>query len=182
MSELFDNLDSPEPSPFEALFNIQPGSTPVAHELPSDAYTKVGGNLVDPISGEIIQQTVDANSAEIDKEDRLEDLKLQGQMDTIHAAALGAFNQQQTLSQEVDPKFSARNSEVAAQFLTIALNAVAQRAKTKNDRQKLRLAKEGGSGPSTVNNNLIVASREDMLKGLFKQINTPPAAVPVSDE
>jgi hypothetical protein len=182
MSNLFDNLDDEptvEPSPFEKLFDIAPGSTEREPVIPLDAFGKIGGALVDPSTGDIIDQPVDADSAMLDKEDRLEDLKVQAQMDTIHAAAMSAFNQQQTLSQEVDPKFSARNSEVAAQFLNIALSAVTNRAKAKNDRQKLRLAKDGvGSGPSTVHNNLIVADRNTIMRELFKN-NRPDAPTPI---
>ena len=192
MSNLFDDLDDEPkapvtPSPFEALFGIEPGSTPAPTDLPPDAYTKTGGALVDPTTGEIVEQPVDADSATLDKEDRLEDLKVQAQMDTIHAAAMGAFNQQAALSQQVDPKFSARNAEVAAQFLTIALGAVTNRAKAKNDRQKLRLAKEGGGTPNTVHNNLIVANRNDIMRELFKNgggqgFGQMADAIPVTDD
>ena len=188
MNNLFDDLDSepsspkPEPSPFEALFGIDPGSTVQPTLISPDAFTKTGGSLVDPTTGEIVEQPLDADAAAIDVEDRLEDLKLQAQMDTIHSAAMGAFNQQQALSQQVDPKFSARNSEVAAQFLNIALTSVSARAKAKNDRQKIRIAREVTKGPNTVNNNLIVASRNDILKGMFSQIAQTPLIPEEPDE
>lgn len=178
MSNLFDNLeDKPvvEPSPFEALFDIEPGSTETNPMVPIDAFGKVGGSLVDPTTGEVVEQTVDASEAELDREERLEDLKLQGQLGTIHDAAMGAFHQQQTLAQEVDPKFSARNSEVAAQFLNIALTAVANRATVKNNRQKLRISKQTAGSPNTVNNNVIVANRNDVLRSLFRGEGAPVA-------
>jgi hypothetical protein len=167
MNNLFDDIDStPEPSPFEALFNIEPGSTEITALAPIDAH-KIGGGLIDPSTGEILEQTATADSAVIEKEDRLEDLKLQAHFDNIHTAAMGAFTQQQMLSQQVDPKFSARNSEVAAQFLSIALQTTAARAEAKNKRQKIRIATAQADTPNTVNNNVIVASRNDVLRHLF---------------
>jgi metal-dependent amidase/aminoacylase/carboxypeptidase family protein len=78
------------------------------------------------------------------------------------------------MSQEVDPKFSARNAEVAAQYLTIALNAVNSRVDSKFKRQKIRIAKQEAGTPNTVNNNVIVADRNqllDMLKANMKVID-----------
>ncbi len=185
MSNLFDDIanagEKPEPSPFEALFDIEPGSTAPVVNMPPDAFTKTGGALVDPTTGEVVEQTADATDADLDREDRLEDLKVQAQMDTIHAAAMGAFHQQQTLAQEVDPKFSARNSEVAAQFLGIALNAVTNRAKAKNDRQKLRIAKANVGTPNQVQNNLIVANRNDLLREMLKGMS-PDAPTPIASD
>jgi hypothetical protein len=182
MSNLFDDVDGkPEPSPFEALFDIEPGSTEPATLLPPDAFTKTGGDLVDPTTGEVVAQTADADDATLDKEDRLEDLKTQAQLGTIHDAAMGAFHQQQALSQQVDPKFSARNSEVAAQYLGIALNAVTARVTANNNRQKLRIAKKTAGSPNTVNNNVIVANRNDILRQLFAKDMGPAPTEKVTD-
>ena len=78
-----------------------------------------------------------------------------------------AFYQQHTLSQTVDPKFSARNSEVAAQFLTAALNAVSTRIDAKHKRQTIRIKKGESKQPNQVQNNIIVADRNSLMKSLF---------------
>lgn len=147
--------------PLEDVFNIEPGTTP----MPT-ASTQVSTEMIDPATGEVIKRSVtNVTDSEIEKEERIEDLKIDGQIDSIHGAAMNAFESQARLSQEVDPKFAARNAEVAAQYLKIALDAVGTRVDTKYKRAKVRIAKN--EGPRQVQNNLIVADRNDLLKSLF---------------
>jgi hypothetical protein len=122
--------------------------------------------MLDPSTGEIVERKIEgASDADIAKEERIEDLKIDGQIDVIHGAAITAFEAQHRLSQEVDPKFSARNAEVAAQYLKIALDAVGTRVDSKYKRAKVRL--EQHQGPRQVQNNLIVADRNALLQNLF---------------
>lgn len=124
--------------------------------------------LVDPTSGELVQRKVDdVSTNDLDKEERLEDLHIDAQLEGVHNAALEAFHMQHRMSQEVDPKFSARNAEVAAQYLKIALDAVSNRVDAKYKRQKVRIATQKIGTPNTVNNNVIVANRNDLLKALL---------------
>lgn len=148
-------------SPFESLFDLEPGST---EELVAAPQT----GLVDPATGELVELATEADAATIAKEERLEDIALIKQFEEIQSKAMQAFNQQQTLSQQVEPKFSARNSEVAAQFLNIALAAVKDRSEAKYKRQKMRLATSSVGVPTSVQNNLIVADRNSLLKDLFR--------------
>lgn len=149
------------PHPLESIFSIEPGSTPV-----HAASAQVSTEMMDPATGEVIERkTEGVTDPEIEKEERIEDLKIDGQIDVIHCAAMGAFEAQSRLSQEVDPKFAARNAEVAAQYLKIALDAVGTRVDTKYKRNKIRL--EQNQGPRSVQNNLIVADRNEILKNLF---------------
>lgn len=148
------------PHPLESIFNIEPGTTHTA------AAALVTNEIVDPATGEvIIRKTEGITEVELDKEERIEDLKIDGQIDVIHSAAMTAFEAQSRLSQEVDPKFAARNAEVAAQYLKIALDAVGTRVDTKYKRAKIKLTKN--EGPRSVQNNLIVADRNELLKNLF---------------
>jgi hypothetical protein len=156
--------------PLEALFDIVPGSTfPAMDAVATEATKTPPAELIDPTTGEIIERKIDASAADIALEERLEDLKIDGQLDQVHGAAMTAFHHQHTMSQQVDPKFSARNAEVAAQYLSLALNSISTRADVKYKRNKLSIAKSMGSAPSTVNNNVIVADRNSLLKSLFKQ-------------
>ena len=153
------------PHPLESVFNIEAGTTPL-----SVASAQVSNEMLDPSTGEIIERKIDGVSdADIEKEERIEDLKIDGQIDSIHGAALNAFEAQHRLSQEVDPKFSARNAEVAAQYLKIALDAVGTRVDTKYKRAKVRLSQN--EGPRQVQNNLIVADRNSLLQDLFDKSN-----------
>lgn len=153
---------STTPHPLESVFNIQPGTTP---PLSVDS-AQVSNEMLDPSTGEIVERKIEgASDADIAKEERIEDLKIDGQIDVIHGAAITAFEAQHRLSQEVDPKFSARNAEVAAQYLKIALDAVGTRVDSKYKRAKVRL--EQHQGPRQVQNNLIVADRNALLQNLF---------------
>jgi hypothetical protein len=161
-----------EQSPFEAIFNFEAGSTPTLKDTIK--------NEIEPfIDDSGLSKQIDITEDEQRVEDRIDELKTDHQLETIHTSAMEAFYQQQNMAVQVDPKFSARNSEVAAQFLTIALNATASKAKIKLDRQKQRVMNRTEGGPKTVNNNLIVADRNSLLKELF---NTPPVTNSENDK
>lgn len=157
-------------NPIEDFLDIEPGSTPVLTS--AAAPTTPTSALIDPTTGELVERkTTELTTVDYDKEERIEDIHVDAQLSEIHSAAMQAFYQQHTLSQQVDPKFSARNSEVAAQFLTAALSAVGTRIDAKYKRQKIRLDKEKASNttPNSVQNNIIVADRNSLIKSLFSQ-------------
>lgn len=149
--------------PLDLFFDIEPGNTDLTVPVPPPVALPV---IVDENP---IERKVDATSVDLDQEDRLEDIKNAEQLDTIQTAAMQAFYQQQAISQTVDPKFSARNSEVAAQFLKTALDAVNARSEAKYKRQKMRLATSTAGKPTHLQQNLIVADRNSLLKDLFSQ-------------
>jgi len=158
-------MDEINSTPLEDIFNLEPGSTPKAVIVKASS-----ADLVDPTTGEIIERAVDADAPALAKEERIEDLKLDAQLTTVHIAAMEAFEAQHALSQQVDPKFSARNSEVAAQYLNIALDSVKTRGDLKYKRQKIRIATNvDGSSRTPTQNNLIIADRNDVLRSLFSQ-------------
>ena len=153
-------------NPIEDFLDIAP--TPPAIAAP-DAPTSA---LVDPATGEVVERkTADVSTVDLAKEERIEDIQVDAQLNEIHTAAMQAFYQQAALAQQVDPKFSARNSEVAAQFLTAALNAVNTRVDAKYKRQKIRIeqSKSTSTVPNSVQNNIIVADRNTLMKSLFEQ-------------
>jgi hypothetical protein len=159
--------------PLEDLFNLEPGSTPFkfADTASSDSIAAIAeraATLTDPTTGEVVERKTVPTSVELEKEERIEDLHIDVHLDTIRSAAYGAFEQQARLSQEVDPKFSARNAEVAAQYLNIALNAVNSRVDAKFKRQKVRMAKQDAGAPAAVNTTIII-DRNVLLQELLKQ-------------
>ncbi len=187
----------PKASPFEDLFGIEPGSTPISgkrvHVAP-DSITAVTETqrervLVDPTTGDVVERkSEDVTEQELAKEERLEDLHIDGQLDNIREAAIGAFEHQQRMAQEADPRFSARNAEVAAQYLTIALNAVNQRVDAKYKRNKIKIARgEGKTAPATGAPQgviVVTADRNEVLRAMMgkeankveKIINEDPSA------
>jgi hypothetical protein len=159
---------STKPHPLEGIFDIEPGSTPVFHDIHGGTglpTNERSSQLLDPTSGEVVERKVDATIDELEIEERLEDLHIDGQLETIHSNAIIAFEKSSRMAEEVDPKFAARNAEVAAQYLNIALNAVNSRVDAKFKRQKVRMSKD--ISPKTVNNNVIIADRNSLLKQIF---------------
>jgi len=128
----------------EDIFGIEPGTTI---------------SPVQPQNTQIVTTEDNDTSSLINEEDQA----VASQLSTIYGYAIDAFEQQTQMVQEVDPKFAARNAEVAAQYLKIALDSVETRAKIRHEKLKLKV--DGGT-PNTVNNNLIVADRNSILKML----------------
>jgi hypothetical protein len=167
---------SDKANPLESVFDIEPGSTPVFDDIHKKAAVEVNERasiIIDPTSGELVARKSEPTVDEIDKEERIEDLHIDGQLETVHSSAIIAFEKSARMAQEVDPKFAARQNEVAAQFLTIALNAVNSRVDAKFKRQKARAAKISASTPGTVNNTVIVADRNALLKEIFGTPDEP---------
>lgn len=160
------------PHPLEEVFGIESGTT---HDQPlqiADQPVLIQNEsvpTVDPISGEIIHRS-SMDEPDYDREERVDDLHIDKQLETIHNSALIAYEKQQRMADEVDPRFAARNAEVAATFLNIALNSVNTRIDAKYKRNKIRITKEiKGNTPHTVNNNLIVGDREEILEKILNQ-------------
>lgn len=169
-----------KPHPLEDLLNITPGSTVEAlrPEIPEAAKS-----MIDHSTGSIIPRKVsDVTDPDIDTEERIDDLQLDAKLETLHTTALDAFESQHRLSQEVDPKFSARNAEVAAQFLNIALNSINSKVDARYKRSKVRIAKANVGRPTQVQTNVIIADRNSMLKtmldnGMMKEVKDEPEAL-----
>ena len=96
--------------------------------------------------------------AEPDEEDK----EINKKIDTIYGEAMSAYQNQTAFVEILEPRYAARNAEVAAGYLNTALNAVALRAKVKNERKK----SAGGFVPyaNQTTNNVVVADRNQLLK------------------
>lgn len=101
-------------------------------------------------------------------QDDLEDLEISSKIDSVYDKAIDAFDEQSAYIQVIEPRYAARNAEVAAGFLKIALDAVATRANVKRDKKKNAQFipfNNTGSG----NQNVIVADRNELLKMMNKK-------------
>ena len=92
-----------------------------------------------------------------------DDQEIINKLEDIHEKAMAAFNNQTEMVEIVDPKYAARNAEVANLYLTSALNAVNLLAKVKSEREKRR-DKNSPQTPQTVNNNLVLTDRNAILQ------------------
>lgn len=123
--------------PLEEVFNIEDKTTVVP-------YTQVKTDLVP--------------HKEYDKKDD----ELEGQLQELYDIALEAFEMQQEESDVIDPKYRARNAEVAVQYLKTALEAVREKRQLKEHKDKI-VTKQTAGG--TVNNNIVV-SHNDLLDAI----------------
>jgi len=130
----------------ESVFGIEPGTT----------ISKVQ----DPKPMTEIVSTNDTDTSSLINE---EDLAVASQLATVYGYAIDAFEQQTQMVSEVDPRFAARNAEVAAQYLNIALDSIKSRATIRQNKLKMKI---DGTTPGTVNQNLIIADRTELLKML----------------
>jgi hypothetical protein len=136
-------------SPLEDIFGIESGTTISTIQTPRDEL--------------VVTPTAENNVQLINEEDK----EINSQLASIYGYAMDAFEQQTQMVQEVDPRFAARNAEVAAQYLNIALNSIGQKAKIRHDKLKLETTITNQT-PGAVNNNLIItADRNEILKMLI---------------
>jgi len=133
-------------NPLDELFNTIP------HDL-----HEVEEGFVATTEGELA--TLQGTEAPPEKDE--EDVMIDQKIDDVYDAALGAFNQQTAYMEVIEPRYAARNAEVAANYLNIALGAATARAKVKGDRKKnaafVPFSNNKASGT-------VVASREDIMR------------------
>lgn len=94
-----------------------------------------------------------------------DDVLVEQRIDEVYDAAMGAFQNQSAYTEIIEPRFAARNAEVAANYLNIALAAANSRAKVKTDRKRANQAfvPYGQPGGKTTN-NIVIADRNEILK------------------
>lgn len=131
-------------NPLDELFN-----TPPQNEV--DEYEQI-------TEGELAEMQAPPEQEEKDEEDHEIDAKI----DAVYDAALETFQQQTEYTQIIEPRYAARNAEVAATYLSIALNAAATRAKVKGERKRQAAFVPFANGKTQ--NNVVVASREEIMR------------------
>lgn len=131
-------------NPLDELFNMLPA------DLEGDEYEPTTEGQIAPVP-----------SAVPEKDE--EDLSIDKKIDEVYDAAISAYNFQTAYTEMIEPRYAARNAEVAANYLAIALNAASTRAKIKGDRKRsAQFIPFSNARP----NGVVVATREDILKML----------------
>lgn len=131
-------------SPLEDIFDIESGTTEKALQL--------------------VPQSTEMASI-----DETEETEIAVQLNTVYNYALEAFEQQTANVQTIDPKFAARTAEVAAQYLNIALSAVNTRVSNRDRREKRKGGKIENQNAENIQNNIIVADRNELLRMIRAQ-------------
>lgn len=97
------------------------------------------------------------------------DVEVESQFQVVYTKALEGYEIQSQELEFVEGKYKARIGEVAAQFLNTALAAAREKRALKEHKDKLNIEAMKATGPKTVNQNLIVADRNEILKVLMGQ-------------
>jgi hypothetical protein len=140
------NIERTIEHPLEEALDIEPGTT-----------------IVPVTNAEIIQASPSPLYDEKDTE-------IDTQLQQIYELATSEFNNTLSDAQFIEnPKYRVILQEQAVGYLNTALNAAKEKKDFKVQKDKLNLAKEKVDSARTVNNNLIVADRNDILKALFAQ-------------
>lgn len=152
--------------PLEQVFNLETGEY-------FDALNNQDNGEIVPTESNLPVTTTPPEAPPPDHKDE-DDKEIDANISTVYDKAIQAFEQQAEMIEIVDPRYAARTAEVAATYLNIALNAMAVKSRTKSDRIKRNQAfVPYANGPKTVNNNLIVADRNSILKALRTDSEPP---------
>lgn len=100
-----------------------------------------------------------------------DDIATNKKIDDVYDAALGTFQQQMAYTEIIEPRYAARNAEVAASYLNIALSAAGMKAKIKADRKRNMAFIPHGNKTT---NNTIVATREEIMRMISIDADTKP--------
>jgi hypothetical protein len=109
--------------------------------------------------GEIAELAAPATGTAPEKD--AEDVEVDKKIDAVYDAALETFQNQMAYTEIIEPRYAARNAEVAASYLNIALQAAATRARVKGDRKRVGTFIPNGG---RVTNNTIVATRDEIMR------------------
>jgi len=101
------------------------------------------------------------------------DEEIEKQFQEVYDSAMTAFEATTNTIDTIEPKYRARNEEVAVQYLTTALGAAREKALIKQHKDKITIAQSKSKTPGTVNNNLIVADRNELLKHILSKEQPP---------
>lgn len=105
-----------------------------------------------------------------------DDVLIEQRIDEIYTVAIDAFKAQQEYLEVIEPRYAARNAEVAANYLNIALSAVNSRSKAKTDRKRANQSFVPYANGGKTTNNVLIADRNEILKmismdGSVKQLD-----------
>lgn len=139
------------------------GYKQIEHPVEQVLELQEGSTMVPTSEREGIELTV---TEEYDDKDH----EVERQFHEVYESAMTAFEQQQQDNEIIEPKYRARNQEVAVQYLNTALSAAREKANMKQHKDKL--VQKSTKGPNTVNNNLVVADRNEVLKNLINEQDT----------
>lgn len=133
--------------PLEDVLDIEPGTTVVEYK--------------EALPTEVVQHV---------KYDQKDD-EIESKLEEIYTMAIGQVAVISDEIERVEGKYKARVGEVSAAMLNVALGAVREKRELKAHKDKQTIAEAAAGNAKTVNNNLIVADRNEILRLLSKEDN-----------
>lgn len=133
--------------PLEDVLDIESGTTVVEYK--------------EALPAEVVQHV---------KYDQKDD-EIESKLEEIYAMAIGQVAIISDEIERVEGKYKARVGEVSAAMLNVALGAVREKRELKAHKDKQTIAEAAAGNAKTVNNNLIVADRNEILRLLSKEDN-----------
>lgn len=95
------------------------------------------------------------------------DNEIESNLQDVYTAAMTMFEDVAEEMESVEGKYKARITETAAQMLNVALSAVKEKRHMKEHKDKLSVSAIAAGTPGTLNQNVIVADRNDILRALM---------------
>jgi len=130
-------------NPLDSLFDIEAGDRDEMQEYVSTT-----------------ENEITAQAPAVVEKDQ-EDIDTDRKIDEVYDTALNSFQELVAYTQIIEPRYAARNAEVAATYLSLALQAATSKAKLKTDRKRVATFIPGGN---KVTNNTVVCSREEIMR------------------
>lgn len=94
------------------------------------------------------------------------DNEIETRLEEIYTLAIGNVSVIADEMDRVEGKYKARIGEVTATMLNVALGAVKQKADLKAHKDKMAIETKSAGTPHTLNQNLVIANRNDILRAL----------------
>jgi hypothetical protein len=126
--------------PMEEVLDLDPGTTVVEYQ--------------EVLPAEVVKMPDYDN-----KDDEIEE-----KIEEVYTMAVGGVTAIADQMETVEGKYKARIGEVTAAMLNVALGAVREKRELKMHKDKMTLETATAGSPRTVNNNLVVADRNEILR------------------
>ncbi len=127
---------------------------------PLDELFDIDSSETEIIEYEAASEVITPENTEVKKDQ--DDIDVDQKIDDVYDHAVNTFQNQMAYTELIEPRYAARNAEVAATYLNIALQAAAAKARIKTDRKRVNTFIPNAQGKTI--NNTIVATREEIMK------------------
>lgn len=94
------------------------------------------------------------------------DTEIEGMLQDVYDTAMSTTVDMNDAMERVEGKYKARIGEVSATMLSVALGAIREKSQLKMHKDKIQVATARAGTPHTINNNLVITDRNEILRML----------------